>query len=255
MNEIAVSFTRYLQSQGYDLRLIPVSEDGHWKELVYGGGVDAVAFLLNIPEGAEEILSARPVPIVGVGVQAPGVTLYVGSDDAMGSYLAARHLIALGHERIVYYVSDTIRPHRSINARRTGYERAMEEAGLSAMASTWHFGTDDAMARLLKPDRPTAMIGYCHIEAFRITHAAWSHGLVIPTDFSLIAFNDLLVTRYMSPPLTVVSFDTAEMGRMGAEMLINRLRLGDDASIENVVLPQNVVARGTTAPMSKRQPL
>jgi DNA-binding LacI/PurR family transcriptional regulator len=124
----------------------------------------------------------------------------------------------------------------------------MREAGLAELVETWHFGIDEAMARLLKDDRPTAMVGYCHIEALRVTHAAWSHGLVIPTDLSLVAFNDLPMTQYMTPPLTVVSFDTAEMGRIGAEMLVNRIRLGADAVIDDVVLPQRVIARGTTAP-------
>lgn len=252
MNEIAVSFTKYLQSLEYDLRLIPVSADQHWKELVYGGAVDAVAFLVNIPEGAEELVDNRDVPVVLVGVKSGGGAPYVVPDDQAGGYLATRHLLGLGHKRIVYYVSETIRPHYSIEERRAGYERAMREAGLAALVTTWHFGIDEAMGRLLAPDRPTAMIGYCHVEALRVTHGAWSQGLVIPTDLSLIAFNDMSMTQYMTPPLTVVSFDTTEMGRLGAAMLVDRIRLGPHASIENVVLRQRVVVRGTTASPSKR---
>lgn len=252
MNEIAVSFTEYLQSLEYDLRLIPVSSDQHWKELVYGGAVDAVAFLVNIPEGAEEVAESGAVPVVLVGVKSTGPAPYVVPDDEAGGYLATRHLLGLGHQRIVYYVSDTIRPHHSVHERRAGYERAMREAGLPELISTWHFGIDEAMARLLGANRPTAMIGYCHIEALRVTHAAWSQGLAIPTDLSLIAFNDLPMTQYMTPPLTVVSFDTAEMGRVGAAMLVERIRLGAGGSIDNVVLCQRVIARGTTAPPSKR---
>lgn len=252
MNEIAVSFTQYLQSLEYDLRLIPVSSDQHWKELVYGGAVDAVAFLVNIPEGAEEVVQSGAVPVVLVGTTPIGDAPHVGSDNEAGGYLATRHFLGLGHKRIVYYVSDTIRPHHSVQDRRAGYERAMREAGLAELSSTWHFGIDEAMARLLAADRPTAMIGYCHVEALRVTHAAWSQGLTIPTDLSLIAFNNLPMTQYMTPPLTVVSFDTAEMGRMGAEMLVERIRLGGGGSIDNVVLCQRVIARGTTAPPPKR---
>jgi LacI family transcriptional regulator len=248
MNEIAVSFTRYLMSQGYDLRLIPVAEDQHWKELIYGGAVDAAAFLLNIPEAAEEIVGSSRVPVVLVGTKPIGNAPHVGSDNEAGGYLATRHLLGLGHKRIVYYVSETIRAHRSVTDRRSGYERAMREAGLVELIDPWHFGIDEAMARLLRDDRPTAMIGYCHVEALRVTHAAWSQGLVIPTQLSLIAFNDLFMTGYMTPPLTVVSFDTAEMGRIGGEMLVNRIRFGANPAIENVALPQRVIARGTTAP-------
>jgi DNA-binding LacI/PurR family transcriptional regulator len=251
MNEIAVSFTKYLQSLEYDLRLIPVSEDQHWKQLVYGGAVDAVAFLLNVPSGAEEIVDNGAVPVVVIGARSAGNAPFVVSDNVAGGYLATRHLLGLGHKRIVYYVSDTIRAHYSVHDRQAGYERAMREAGLTELISTWHFGIDEAMGRLLGPNRPTAMIGYCHIEALRVTHAAWSQGLAIPTDLSLIAFNDLFMTQFMTPPLTVVSFDTSEVGRVGAEMLVKRIRGGPDAAIENVVIRQRVIARGTTAPPSK----
>jgi LacI family transcriptional regulator len=253
MNEIAVSFTKYLQSLEYDLRLIPVSADQHWKELVYGGAVDAVAFLLSVPEGAEELVNNRDVPVVLVGAKSnDGGAPFVIPDDQAGGYLATRHLLGLGHKRIVYYVCDTIRPHYSIDDRRIGYERAMGEAGLEAYSSTWHFGIDEAMGRLLAPDRPTAMIGYCHVEALRVTHGAWSQGIAIPTDLSLITFNDMSMTQYMTPPLTVVRFDTAEMGRLGAAMLVDRIQQGPLAKIENAVLRQRVVVRGTTAPPSKR---
>jgi DNA-binding LacI/PurR family transcriptional regulator len=253
MNEIAVSFTEYLQSLEYDLRLIPVSEDEHWKELVYGGAVDAVAFLLSIPDGAEELVGNRDVPVVLIGAKSESDDApYVIPDDLAGGYLATRHLIGLGHKRIIYYVCDTIREHYSVEDRRIGYERAMREAGLTDQISTWHFGIDEAMARLLAPDRPTAMVGYCHVEALRVTHGAWSQGLVIPTDLSLITFNDMSMTQYMTPPLTVVRFDTAEIGRLGAKMLVDRIRQGPQAQIENAVVRQRVVVRGTTAPPSKR---
>jgi LacI family transcriptional regulator len=187
-----------------------------------------------------------------VGVKSGVNTSYVVPDDQAGGYLATRHLLGLGHQRIVYYVCDTIRPHASIDERRAGYERAMNEAGLAPFVSTWHFGIDEAMGRLLAADRPTAMIGYCHVEALHVTHGAWSQGLAIPTDLSLIAFNDMSMTQHMTPPLTVVSFDTAEMGRLGAAMLVERIQHGPQAQIENAVLRQRVVVRGTTAPPSKR---
>jgi len=252
MNEIAVAFTEYLQSLEYDLRLIPVSADEHWKELVYGGAVDAVAFLVNIPEGAEELVHNSEVPVVLVGVKSDGSAPHVVPDDSAGGYLATRHLIGLGHRRIVYYVSDTIREHYSVSERRAGYERAMQEAGLEQLIDNWHFDVDEAMGRLLAQDRPTAMIGYCHVEALRVTHGAWSQGLAIPGDLSLIAFNDMSMTQYMTPPLTVVSFDNAEMGRLAAAMLIDRIRQGPQATVENKVIRQRVVVRGTTAQPSKR---
>ena len=108
------------------------------------------------------------------------------------------------------------------------------------------------MDRLLGPDPPTAMIGYCHVEAIRITHAAWASGLAIPTDLSLVAFNDMTALSYMTPPLTVVGYDTTEMGRRGAELLVRQIESPNGGPSEDVVIRERLIIRGSTAPPSSR---
>lgn len=250
MNEIAVSFTQSLQVLGYDLRLIPVSDDRDWEGVVYGGGVDGVAFFVNVPEQAEDVLNSGRLPIVLVGDKRPGGPPHVVPEDEMGGYLAARHLLGLGHKKIVYYVADTIRTHYSVEERRQGYERAMREAGQQDNISFWHCEPNEAFGRLLGPAPPTAIICYCQVEALHIIHGAWSHGLTIPTDFSLIAFNDLSVTKLLTPPLTVVGFDCAAVGRIAAEMLASIIEGDPRPTPPNVVVRHKLVVRGTTAPPS-----
>ncbi len=249
MNEIAVSLTEALQALKYDLRLIPVTDDGHWKELVYGGAVDAVAFLVSTPEAALEIVTNKVVPVVLIGDKRDDAP-YVAPDDEAGGYLATRHLLGLGHQKIVYYVSSTIREHFSVEERRAGYERAMRDGGLADLICNWHCGIDEAMARLLSAHRPTAMIGYCHVEAIGVSHAAWSHGCSIPTDLSLITFNDMAITEKMTPPLTVIGYDAAEMGRIGAKKLVDLIESDLEGDASNVVLPERLILRSTTAPPS-----
>ncbi len=248
MNEISISFTESLQQHGYDLRLIPVSPDGNdWRELVLGRAVDGLALLLHVPEGAQDVIDKCGLPVVSLAEryrEAPSVM----PDDVGGAYSATRHLLGLGHKRIVYFVSETIRPHVSIDERRQGYEKAMREAGLDSQIDMWHCGIDQAMDRVLTPDGPTAVLGYCHIEALQITQAAWAHGLAIPTNLSLVAFNDMPMTACMTPPLTVVGFDTAEVGRLGADLLVAQVNGEAGATPINHTLRERLVIRGTTAP-------
>lgn len=247
MNEIAISFTEALQKHNYDLRLIPVTGSSDWKELVYGSAVDGLAFLLHIPEPAEQVVREGRLPVVLLGEKFDQIP-HVVPDDAGGGYLATRHLLGLGHKRIVFYIADDIRPHVSVEEREEGYRQAMRDAGLADLITVWRCDTDAAMAHLLCANAPTAMIGYCHIEALRITHAAWSHGLAIPTDLSLIAFNDMPMTECMTPPLTVVGFDTTQLGELGAEMLVSQISDPEAGVPESRVLRQKLVVRGTTAP-------
>lgn len=252
MNEIAVSLTETLQRLKYDLRLIPVTADEQWKELVYGGAVDAVAFLVSTPKEAEEIVTSKIVPVVSIGDKRDDAP-YVVADDEAGGYLATRHLLGLGHKKISFFVSDTIRPHFSVVERRAGYERAMREAGLETLISCWHCSIEEAMGKLLSAERPTALIGYCHIEALGVTHGAWAHGCLIPTDLSLITFNDMAMTKQMTPPLSVISYDTAQMGRIGAKMLVDLIELdAGEKPAGNVVLPEKLTLRATTAPPAFR---
>ena len=252
MNDIAVSFTEALQKRSYDLRLIPVKPSTDWKELVLGKGVDGLAFLLDVPEPAHEVVRSRKLPSVVLGDRFEDVP-NVMPDDGSGGFLATRHLLGLGHKKIVYYVADTIRPHLSVSQRQEGYERAMRDAGLADLITVWHMSTNEAIARLLDEDPPTAMIGYCHVEALQVTHAAWAHGLSIPTDLSLIAFNDMAITENMTPPLSVVGFDTRGMGETGAEILVNQIESPSDRPHGDVLVSERLIVRGTTAPPSGKR--
>ncbi|MEO1497527.1 MAG: LacI family DNA-binding transcriptional regulator [Planctomycetota bacterium] len=251
-NEIAVAFTRGLQRRGYDLRLIPCSSsDNEWERLVLGGALDGVAFLLEPPsEAVLEAVRKAKLPTLSMGIDA--CEARVMPDDARGAYAATRHLISLGHERIDFYVETEIRDHVSVIERREGYERAMREAGLGDQIEPLRCGIKHAVDRLLREERTTAVVAYSHFEGVQLAHSAWAHGISVPTDLSIIAFNDVSVAKYATPPLTIVDFDRQEMGRIGADLLLDQIESDGDTSDGGtpapVVMPQQLVIRGSTAP-------
>ena len=67
------------------------------------------------------------------------------------------------------------------------------------------------------------MVCYCHVEAMAVYLTAWQHGLRIPDDLSVVGFNDLQSTKYMTPPLTTMGFGTRHIGRLGANLLVNQI--------------------------------
>jgi DNA-binding LacI/PurR family transcriptional regulator len=77
--------------------------------------------------------------------------------------------------------------------------------------------------------------------------AAWRHGVRIPDELSVIAFNDLQTTRYMTPPLTTMGFNTAHIGRVGANLLVKQIE-NEDVEPERVVLTEKLIERQSTAP-------
>ena len=161
-------------------------------------------------------------------------------DDPAGAYAATKHLLGLGHKRILFFVHHTIKPHCSIAERLGGYRAAMDEAGLEPRECV-HVPEEDAIDILVRgTDRPTGIVCYSNLEATLIVHAMWQYGVSIPADLSIVGFNDVFATRYMTPPLTTVGFDAAKIGELGAQLIASRHRnsargaeaCGDDGKTE-----------------------
>ena len=140
------------------------------------------------------------------------------------AYAATKHLIGLGHKRILYYVHQTVKPHCSIGERLAGYRTAIDEAGLERRECV-HAPEEDAIDLLVRgEDRPTGVVCYCNLEATLIVHAMWQYGVSIPADLSIVGFNDLFATKYMTPPLTTVGFDAAKIGEYQGATRSSRYR-------------------------------
>jgi LacI family transcriptional regulator len=69
----------------------------------------------------------------------------------------------------------------------------------------------------------------------------------VPDDLSVIAFNDLPFTGYMTPPLTTMAFNTTHIGRVGANLLVRQIE-SEDAEAERVVVTEKLIERESTAP-------
>jgi LacI family transcriptional regulator len=252
MNELAISFTDTLKQHSYDLRLIPADSPDNWQETVLGGAVDGLVMMQHTPPGGREAIVKSRLPTVLLGDKQDLGLPQVYPDDVGGAYIATRHLLLLGHKRILFYIDETIREHHSVGERCEGFRKAMLEAGLTEASEVVRSTTQTVMDRLLGPEPPTAVIGYCHVEALKVLQAAWTVGLAVPTDFSLIGFNDTWITQCLTPPLTVVGFDPSAMGRHGAEVLVRMIENPTEARPQDVVVPERLIIRGTTAPPASR---
>ncbi|MGD0464628.1 MAG: substrate-binding domain-containing protein, partial [Tepidisphaeraceae bacterium] len=67
-------------------------------------------------------------------------------------------------------------------------------------------------------------------------------------DFSLICFNDVFPVAILYPPLTAVAVAGREMGRLGADLLLNHLLSPQPHSGRDIRVPEDLIVRGSTAP-------
>ena len=65
----------------------------------------------------------------------------------------------------------------------------------------------------------------------------------IPEDIALAGFDDIPIARYLTPPLTTVRVEIAEMGRRAVDYLVNTLESGTDGSRKHDVVATTLVVR------------
>lgn len=172
----------------------------------------------------------------------------VNSDDEHGAYIAAKHLLNLGHRSIGLIAGPE---HWASNARRVrGYVGALYEAGLAAPIIHEESTTIDsgkaAYYRLISqhPDL-TAICAVNDSMAIGAIRAAQGEGYHIPQNLSVIGFDDIEWASHNSPSLTTINIPKHQMGKEAARRLLSLLDDPEVAPTEIIVSVQ-LVKRDST---------
>lgn len=173
-------------------------------------------------------------------------------DSVGGAEAAARHLIALGHERIgvISGPLDTT-PGRE---RHEGFLAALAEAGIEPDPEFVHFGDFkqisgyQAALRLIGLTMPpTAIFAANNLMTIGVLEAANQMGVAVPSQLSIIGFDDIALAELLSPPLSVVDRPMAEQGVLAMRLLRHRIEGGPDQKVQHIVLETRLLPRGTCA--------
>jgi len=257
--EVVAAAARTLREAGYDLLVFEGGDHGPGRLPVAGelrSKVDAVVLVASAGCGdGLAVLHDLGIPAVVVGGPSAGADR-VGVDDEDGAATAVRHLLLLGH-RDIAMIAGQPGPgfHRgATDARRAGFSRALEEAGIPAapdriVSRPWGVaGGAAAMEQLLSGDRlPTAVFAESDEMAFGALRVLRRAGLDVPRDLSVIGFDDHEMAEAFD--LTTVAQSVAEQGEAAAGLLLERLaRGGHAAPTAGVTLPTRLVVRGSVRP-------
>jgi LacI family transcriptional regulator len=250
--EVVNSLVRALQRAGYHLVFAPIDRSGSWEEIVLGGQIDGGVVFQTLPAEVNAALRKKQLPLVLLGDNSDPSVSQVVVDDFAGAYAATKHLIGLGHKEILLFVHKSVKPHCSVEERLAGYRAAMNEAGLEPNECV-QAPEEDAIDLLIRGDRrPTAVLCYSNLEATLIVHAMWQYGVSIPGQVSVVGFNDIFATRFMTPPLTTVGFDAAKIGELGAQLVLQEIDWTTDGQQRReptkLTVKPKLVVRSSTGP-------
>jgi len=248
--EVVRSIVRSLQVKGYHLTFFPLDAGGSWEEIVLGGHIDGGLVFQTLPSILSDAIREKSLPLVVLGEKSSPAMSQVIVDDFAGAYVATKHLLSLGHRRVMMFVHESIKPHCSVEERLQGYRAAMAEVGLPVheciRSCEW-----EAVEKLIRgTERPTGVVCYSDLESMLMAHSLWQYGVSIPGDVSLVGFNDVLATRFMTPPLTSVGFDAAKIVEHGVRLLLELIGAADNGRKPSVVtIKPTLIVRGSTGPV------
>lgn len=209
------------------------------------------------------------IPIVFIDRLIEGVDAdYVASDNFGGTYALTQHLIELGHQHIVHLMPN-ISNLLPVEDRQRGYETALKEHGLPVYepwrlnsADEDEFHETDIYPLILADDshlmiqiqtlmdqmnpKPTAVVCINDILAIITSRALRNMGCRVPEDVSVGGFDDISLAAYMDIPLTTVTQNVYEIGRVAAQFLLERLE-GNTAPPKHYSVPTRLQIRMSTS--------
>jgi LacI family transcriptional regulator len=176
-----------------------------------------------------------------------------------GALSAMNYLTGLGHRRIGHIAGRT--DLVGANLRRQGYADGLAAAGIP-MREEWieigdyTAGTAEGCARKLlsRPDRPTAIFAANDLSAMGVYRVAAELGLQIPSDLSVIGFDNVDDSAHLDPPLTTVDQFIEKMGTMAMEMIVKLVQgepLPENPAGDGFIytIPTRLVIRDSCAPL------
>jgi DNA-binding LacI/PurR family transcriptional regulator len=216
-----------------------------------------------------EWLRRRKLPLVFVDHAPVDGAPSINIDDRSGARAAAEHLVQLGHRRIGILTASFSGPHGLVTdpvsaagghvttQRMLGWLDALDAVGIRPVVMQLphdeeHLGYDGARSLLDADTRPTALLCFSDAIAAGAVRAADNLGLNVPSDVSIVGFDDSTLAARTRPALTTVRQDVEAKGRIATSMLtalIEELRAGIvTTQAEHVLLPTALVIRDSTAP-------
>ncbi|RDS82137.1 LacI family transcriptional regulator [Dyella monticola] len=209
--------------------------------LILSEFVDASFLGENLPANLPAVLLESPVKSTRFPV--------LNIDSRAGALAMVRHLIEHGRQHVAFIAG----PKSNFDAqqRDKGYRAAMAkhapDAPLNIVAGdfTEESGYRAGRELIAQKKRPDAVFAANDMMAVGCLYAFKEAGIDVPGDIALAGFDDILIARYVTPPLSTVQVRIADLGRIALERLAALLDPTDTTSVSMQTLGCDIVVRET----------
>jgi len=193
--------------------------------IMAGGRVNDTTTVKEYADEVKEIM--EQVPFVIVNGRMTGVHSYrVYTDEAHGVDQLVDYLYRLGHRRIGFIggikgITSFDDKLKTFLTRANEYGILCENSWIVPGGFSIESGMESMNRLLSNRNLPTAVMAVNDFNAIGALKAAIKRGYNVPNDISITGFDNIYLTDVMTPSITTVSQNMAEIGRTAVDMVVN----------------------------------
>jgi LacI family transcriptional regulator len=199
--------------------------------LVMSPQVDVDFLARSLPKG---------LPAIVMNATADGIHPTIAIDNLAGAREAVAHLVAQGCKRIAHIAGP--RGNADADARRAGFTEA---TGGKGKVIEGDFSEDAGIAaahRILAEHRDVdGVFAANDMMAVACMATLAEAGMRAPADVAIIGFDGVPIAQYVTPALSTMALNLAELGERAVERLIAATEHPDDPATTEMMVPHLVV--------------
>ena len=250
-SEVLGSIEYYARQKGYHILISATDANESYLTLAKQRNLDGIIVIGMYPDEFYHEMKKTQIPIVLIDSYCNDHYYHnIRIDDAYGSYLAARHLLEKGHRDIAFFAGQ-MKENGVMKKRLLGYQQALDEFHVEFKDEYVFEGQIDyqsgvELAGKLTEIAPgvTAIVAAADILAIGAVKGLYEAGKTVPEDYSVVGFDDLEISQYLTPGLTTVKQQISLKGQKAVDLLLKHIE-NPSLPKQEEILPLELVERGS----------
>lgn len=250
-SEIVGSIEFHARQRGYHVLISATDINDSYLTLAKERNLDGIIVIGMYPDNFYQQMKKSQIPIVLIDSYCNDYYYHnIRIDDAYGCYLATRYVISCGHREIAFFAGE-IKENGVMKKRLLGYQQALEEHGIAFDPDYVFEGQIDydngislANKLMASPIKVTAIVAAADILAIGAMKAFFEAGVRVPDDISVMGFDDLEISQYLTPGLSTIHQQISYKGELAVQMLFQNIQ-EPELTKQEQILPLKLVERGS----------
>lgn len=257
-SEILGSIEYHARLHGYHVIISATDANESYMTLAKERNLDGIIVIGMYPDEFYQQMKKTRIPIVLIDSYCDDHYYHnIRIDDAYGSYLATKYVLAQGHRKIAFF-SGQLKENGVMKKRLIGYQQALAEKQVPFCPEYVFEGKIDydsgiqLAENLLDAKLPaTAVVAAADILAMGAMKGFYERGVKVPDDLSVMGFDDLEISKYLTPGLTTIKQEISQKGERAVEMLFKNIQ-EPNLTKQEQILPVSIVERSSVKSIKQK---